>query len=152
VVSVRSVPRLYKENHCEISSFGVEAGSNASTVTLRVVGGDEEGSLKSDTVKYGLEYQGTRTRERLLWQGPAAYTKNRLVLSSERAPHKKQDRNCQTVINIWSWAPDGARHQDLLADWPSVAMWLWLRLEFRLSRRLAVGISNWAVAVVFGRE
>jgi hypothetical protein len=42
-------------------------------------------------------------------------------------PHKKQDRNCQTVINIWSWAPDGARHQDLFTYWPSVAMWL--RLE-----------------------
>jgi hypothetical protein len=53
------------------------------------------GSLKSETVKYGLEYQGTRTRERMLWQGPAAYTKDRPGLSSERAPHKKQDRNCQ---------------------------------------------------------
>jgi hypothetical protein len=31
-------------------------------------------------------------------------------------PTKKQDRNCQTVINIWSSAPDGARHQDLLTD------------------------------------
>jgi hypothetical protein len=29
----------------------VEAGSNTSTVTLRVVGGDEKGSLKSETVK-----------------------------------------------------------------------------------------------------
>jgi hypothetical protein len=32
----------------------VEAGSNTSTVTLRVVGGDVKGSLKSETVKYGL--------------------------------------------------------------------------------------------------
>jgi hypothetical protein len=29
----------------------VEAGSNTSTVTLRVVGGDEKGILKSETVK-----------------------------------------------------------------------------------------------------
>jgi hypothetical protein len=43
----------------------VEAGSNTSTVTLRVVGGDKKGSLKFETVKYGHEYQGTRTRERL---------------------------------------------------------------------------------------
>jgi hypothetical protein len=43
----------------------VEAGSNTSTVTLRVVGGDEKGSLKSETVKYGHESQGTRTKERL---------------------------------------------------------------------------------------
>jgi hypothetical protein len=31
---------------------------------------------------------------------PAAYTKDRLVLSSERAPQQKQDRNCQTAINM----------------------------------------------------
>jgi hypothetical protein len=31
----------------------VEAGSNTSTVTQRVVGGDEKGSLGSETVKYG---------------------------------------------------------------------------------------------------
>jgi hypothetical protein len=36
----------------------VEAGSNTSTVTLRVVGGDEKGSLKSETVKYGHESMG----------------------------------------------------------------------------------------------
>jgi hypothetical protein len=41
----------------------VEAGSNTSTVTLQVVGGDEKRSLKSETVKYGLKSQGTRTRE-----------------------------------------------------------------------------------------
>jgi hypothetical protein len=76
----------------------VEAGSNSSTVTLRVVGGDEKGSLKSETVKYSREYQGTQTRERLRWQGPAAYTK---YIVREGAP-QKQDRNCQTVINIWS--------------------------------------------------
>jgi hypothetical protein len=45
----------------------VEAGSNTSTVTLQVVGGDEKGSLKSEAVKYGHESQGTWTRERLHW-------------------------------------------------------------------------------------
>jgi hypothetical protein len=55
----------------------VEAGSNTSTVTLRVVGGDEWGSLRSETVIYGLKYQGTQTRERLRWLGPAAYVKDR---------------------------------------------------------------------------
>jgi hypothetical protein len=67
-----------------------------------IVGGDEKGSLKSETVKYGREYQGIRTRERLRWQGPAACTKDRPVLSTEWAPYKKQDRNCQTIMNIWS--------------------------------------------------
>jgi hypothetical protein len=41
----------------------VEARSNTSTVTLRVVGGDEKGSLESETVKYGHESYGTRTRK-----------------------------------------------------------------------------------------
>jgi hypothetical protein len=36
-------------------------------VALRVVGGDEMGSFKSEKVKYGHEPQGTRTRERLRW-------------------------------------------------------------------------------------
>jgi hypothetical protein len=39
----------------------MEAGSNTSTVTLRVVVGEEKGSLESETVKYGHEYRGTRT-------------------------------------------------------------------------------------------
>jgi hypothetical protein len=41
----------------------VEAGSNTSTVTLRVIGGDEDGSLEFETVKYGHESHGTRTRK-----------------------------------------------------------------------------------------
>jgi hypothetical protein len=44
----------------KICKTRVEAGSNTSTVTLRVVGGDEEGSLKSETVKYGHESHGTQ--------------------------------------------------------------------------------------------
>jgi hypothetical protein len=41
----------------------VEAGSNTSTVTLRVAGGDEKGSLKSETVKYGRKSLGTTTEK-----------------------------------------------------------------------------------------
>jgi hypothetical protein len=47
----------------------VEAGSNTSTVTLQVVGGDENGSLKPKTVKYGHESQGTRTRKNYADEG-----------------------------------------------------------------------------------
>jgi hypothetical protein len=68
----------------------VEAGSNTSTMTLRVVGGDKKGSLKSETVKYGHGSQGTQTQERLRWRGPAAYTKDRPILPSERAPQKNK--------------------------------------------------------------
>jgi hypothetical protein len=62
-------------------------GRIPTLATLRVVGGDEKGSLKSETVKYGRESQGTRTQEKLRWQGPATIVKDRPVLSSERAPH-----------------------------------------------------------------
>jgi hypothetical protein len=68
----------------------VEEGSNTSTVTLRVVRGDEKGSVKSETVKYSREFQGTQTQERVRWLGPAAYTKDRPVLSSERMPNKNK--------------------------------------------------------------
>jgi hypothetical protein len=46
------------------SSFGssvpsrMEVGSNTSTVTLRVVGGDEKGNLESETVEYCDESHG----------------------------------------------------------------------------------------------
>jgi hypothetical protein len=36
----------------------VETVSNTSTLALRVVGGDEKGSLESDRVKYGREPTG----------------------------------------------------------------------------------------------
>jgi hypothetical protein len=65
----------------------VEAGSNTSTVTLRVVRGDEKGSLKSETVKYGYESKGARTQERLRWRVPAAYTRQTRPLVREDA-HK----------------------------------------------------------------
>jgi hypothetical protein len=39
----------------KLSQTRVEAGSNTSTVALRVVEGDKKGSLESETVKYGLE-------------------------------------------------------------------------------------------------
>jgi hypothetical protein len=41
----------------------VKAGSDTSTVDLRVVEGDEKGSLKSETVKYGHESHGTWNQE-----------------------------------------------------------------------------------------
>jgi hypothetical protein len=41
----------------------VEAWSNTSTVTLRVVGGDEKESLESETVECGYESYETRTQK-----------------------------------------------------------------------------------------
>jgi hypothetical protein len=63
-----------------------------------------------------------------LARASSIYKRQNRPLIREGAP-PKQDHDCQTVINIWLWAPDGARHQDLLTDWPSVAIWLWLWLQ-----------------------
>jgi hypothetical protein len=60
-----------------------EAGSNTST--MRVVGDDEIWSLESETVKYGCEFQGIQTQERLRWRGPAEEINDRSILSSEWA-------------------------------------------------------------------
>jgi hypothetical protein len=77
----------------ESSESRVEAGSNTSTAVLLVVGGDEKGSLQTETVKYGHDSQGTLTRKLLRWRGPAAIVNDRRVLSSERAPHMNKPAN-----------------------------------------------------------
>jgi hypothetical protein len=76
VFSMWPAPRLYHASYqLPVVTTRVEAGSNTSTVTLRVVGGDKKGSLKPERVKYGHESQGTRTGERLRSRRPAEYTK-----------------------------------------------------------------------------
>jgi hypothetical protein len=65
----------------ELERFRVEAGSNTSTVALREIGGDKGRSLESETVKYGRESHGTRTREWLRWRGPAAVVNDRPVVN-----------------------------------------------------------------------
>jgi hypothetical protein len=47
-----SIRRLHNKVY-RIAAAVREAGSNISIVTLRVVGGDEKGSLNSEEVKYG---------------------------------------------------------------------------------------------------
>jgi hypothetical protein len=71
-------------------------------------------------------------RKTILSRASSVFKRQTRPLIREGTP-EKQDRNCQRVINIWSWTPDGARHQDLLIDWPSVAMWL--DFDFDGSRR-----------------
>jgi hypothetical protein len=87
---------------------------------MRDVGGDEKESLKFETVKYGLKSQETWARERLRWQAPAAYTKDRLDLSSERAPHKNKTVtvtiNKDLVVN-----PKWVLYSK--TDWPAYRRW-----------------------------
>jgi hypothetical protein len=86
VISIRFA-RGYKKRPDQTRDSRVEAGSNTSTLTLRVVGGDEKGSLQSETVNYGHESHGSRTRKCLRWREPGAIVNDRPFLSSERAPH-----------------------------------------------------------------
>jgi hypothetical protein len=58
------------------------------------------------------------------------YKRQTRPLVREGAP-RKQERNCHTEINIWSWAPDGARYQDLLTDWLTVSRNVTLTLTLR---------------------
>jgi hypothetical protein len=80
----------------------VEAGSNTSTVTLRDVGGDEKGSIESQTVKYGHESHGSRTpKMSSLARARSNCKRQTRPLVRESAPHQ-QTSNCLTVIKIWS--------------------------------------------------
>jgi hypothetical protein len=75
----------------------VEAGSNTSTVTLRVVGVDEKGSLESETVKYG----DSDPKMTALARASSNCKRQTRPLIREGAPNQ-QTRNYQTVIKIWS--------------------------------------------------
>jgi hypothetical protein len=134
-----STPRLTeRQSQCDFDfESHVEAGSCTSTVALRVVGGDEKGSLESETVKYGREFHGTRTRKWLRWRGPAAIVNNRPVLSSERAPHR--DRT-ETFMNSQTGL-------DIKTDWQS-------QCDFDLTLILGGGwiplCQNWAKGLAYG--
>jgi hypothetical protein len=67
---------------------------------------DENGSLKSETVKYGRESHVTRTREWLRWRWPVAIVNDRPVLSSKRRPHLKT-RKKSLETKIWLWVSTG---------------------------------------------
>jgi hypothetical protein len=99
VFSVQSVPSLYNEDYLPMSQIW------ESKVWSRVP-------------------RDSDPRKTTLARASSIYKRQTRPLDREGAL-QKQDYNCQRVINIWSWAPDGARHQDLLIDWPSVAMWLY---------------------------
>jgi hypothetical protein len=68
----------------------VEAGSSTSTLALRFVGGDEKGSLKTETVKYGHESQGTRIPERLRGRGQQHIQKTDPSSRHRGRPHKSE--------------------------------------------------------------
>jgi hypothetical protein len=77
-------------------------GFNTSSVPLRVVGGEEKGSYKSETVKYGHESErNLDPRNTTLARATSIYKRQTRPLVRESTPEKR-DSNCQRVINIWS--------------------------------------------------
>jgi hypothetical protein len=105
----------------------VESSSNTSAVTLRVVGGDEKGSLKSESVIYVGSRKGLgpekdcpgKSQERIQKTYPPSHLRGRPTKTRPQLSNSKK---------YLFMSPDGARHQGLLTDWSSVAMWLWLWL------------------------
>jgi hypothetical protein len=91
--SIRSVQSGYKEE------FNWESEV--------VVGGDEKESLESETVINGHKSHGTRTREILRWQRPAAHTKDRPRPLVREGASQEQDRNCHTSNKDLVVSPDG---------------------------------------------
>jgi hypothetical protein len=51
---------------------------------------------------------------------------DRPTLSTGRAPHDEQTRKCLEYNQNLVMSHGGARRQENLSDWPSVAKWLWL--------------------------
>jgi hypothetical protein len=107
----------------------VEAGSNTSTVTLRVVGGDEKGSLKSDNKLSSQVPKDSDQKKATPARTSSIYKRQTRPLVREGTP-QKQDRNCQTVIDIWSWGSTPR-----LTDWLTVSPNLTLTLTFLVSRK-----------------
>jgi hypothetical protein len=54
------------------------------------------GSLKSETVKYGREYQGTRTEERPALARASSTSKRQTHPLVREGDPRNQERNCQT--------------------------------------------------------
>jgi hypothetical protein len=94
VFSVWSVPSLYNEDQLLLSF-------RTSIVTLRVVEGDEKGSLKSETVNMVTSPKGLGPEKDCAGKGQQHIKRKTRLLVREGAP-QKQNRNCQIVIYIWS--------------------------------------------------
>jgi hypothetical protein len=75
------------------------------------------------------------------------------LTSRQRGCLTETELHCQTVTNIWSWAPDGSPHLDTMTDWHSVITWLWLAWNsvdstssaYMNSKRRPAYIEEWGV-------
>jgi hypothetical protein len=102
------------------------AESKTSTLPLWVVGGDKK---EVST----LSQLSMDPRNTVLGRASCLYKRQTRPLVWEGAP-QKQYRNCQTIINIWSWATKTYRmtiscNVTFSLTLTSVVQWLWLALS-----------------------
>jgi hypothetical protein len=79
----------------------VQSGNTRMELVNWCSGPDPPGwaSLESETVKYGAESRGNRTREWLRWRDPGATANDRLILSLERMINTDYNR-MRSVVKI----------------------------------------------------
>jgi hypothetical protein len=127
--SMLSAPRLYHSTGLRIQSHPCEGGVEYLHRDPTSLRRRRKGKSQIwDSKIWSRVPRDSDPRKTTLARASSIYKRQIRPPVREGAP-QKQDRNYQRVINIWSWAPDGARHQDLLIDWTSVAMWLWFWLD-----------------------
>jgi hypothetical protein len=80
--------------HVRIESTRVEAGSNTSTVTLRVVGGAKKKSRVGKSKIWSRVPRDSDPRKTALARASSIYKRQNRHLVREGAP-QKQDRKCQ---------------------------------------------------------
>jgi hypothetical protein len=78
------------------------------------------GSVESETVKYGYESRGTRTRKWLHWRGPAAIVNDKPILSVERLFRKEYDRKGSVLKINTGRESQGAWRQELIGRKPPI--------------------------------
>jgi hypothetical protein len=91
-----------------------EAGSNTSTVALRVVRGDEKGNLEFEALR------DSDQRKTTLATANSIYNRQTRPLVKEGSP-QKQDRNCQMGLDTKTyWLTDRQSQCDYDIDYDSV--------------------------------
>jgi hypothetical protein len=113
VFSIWSVPRCYKQDSLKPCGGGFEYLHRDPASRRRRRKGK---SQIWDSKIWSRVSNNSNPRKTTLARTSSIYKIQTRPLVREGAP-EKIDHNCQNVTNIWSWAPDGARHQDLLIDW-----------------------------------
>jgi hypothetical protein len=85
------------------------------------------------------------------WQTPISRQRGRPTEKIQQF----SENNLRTESNIWSQVPEWARYVDILADWPSVVMWLrlpgWgsLRWDSKVWLWVLCDSEHWVIALQF---